>query len=143
MATAPQAKQIIAAVTAWAERTPSILGLALVGSHAREAARADSDIDLVLITRKPDAFRNSNAWVEDIDWGEAHSSVAGWRDVQYGRVWSRHFRLADGLELELSFADPSWTAVDPLDPGTRDVIAGGCQILIDRERLLEQLLGCP
>jgi hypothetical protein len=91
----------------------------------------------MLITREPPAFRNSQTWIEDIDWG---SSVAEWRDAQYGRVWSRHFRLADGSALELSFADPSWAEVDPLDAGTRDVIAGGFRILVDREHLFGHLI---
>lgn len=140
MTNAPQSERLVAILTAWTERTPSILGLALIGSHARGAARADSDIDLMLITREPYAFRNSHTWVEGIDWGAAHSSVAEWHDVQYGRVWSRHFRLVDGSELELSFVDPSWAAVDPLDAGTRDVIAGGCRILVDREHLFGHLV---
>jgi len=140
MVTALQSEQIVAVVTAWAKRSPSILGLALVGSHARGIARADSDIDLVLIAGEPHAFRNSDTWVNDIDWAAARSSIAEWRDVQYGRVWSRHFRLGDGTALELTFADRSWAALDPLDAGTRDVIAGGCRVLVDREHLFRQLL---
>ena len=139
MTSAAQLEQIVVVLTAWAERTPSILGLALIGSHARGVARADSDIDVMVLTQEPDLFLHSVAWIEDIDWGAAHSSIAGWRDVQYGRVWSRHFRLADGSALELSFAEPNWAAVDPLDAGTRDAIAGGFRVLFDREHLLRQL----
>jgi len=140
MATVSQSERMIAVLTAWAKRTPSVLALALVGSHARGTAGADSDIDLMLIAREPHAFHNSDAWVNDIDWDAAHSSLTGWDDVKYGRVWSRHFRFADGTTLELTFADPSWAALDPLDAGTRDVIAGGCRVLVDHEHLFGQLL---
>ena len=46
---------------AWAERRSDIVGVALVGSWARGAASLDSDIDLILLTPNPDAFRVSTA----------------------------------------------------------------------------------
>ena len=44
-------------VTQWAKNT-GITGLALIGSYARGEARADSDIDLILVTPQPSMFIN-------------------------------------------------------------------------------------
>jgi predicted nucleotidyltransferase len=52
------AAPIIDAIVIWATAEPTIKALALVGSHARGTARADSDIDLVLLTTHPRAFRD-------------------------------------------------------------------------------------
>ncbi len=41
--------------------------------------------------------------------------------------------------LEIGFARPAWAKVDPLDPGTRRVVADGCRILHDPDRLLSRL----
>ena len=49
MATSMSAELFIDNVCRWAEVRNDILTLAVVGSHARGEARADSDIDLVLI----------------------------------------------------------------------------------------------
>ena len=42
-------KDLLNAVTKWAEGNPGILGVALVGSYARDKAKVDSDIDLVVL----------------------------------------------------------------------------------------------
>jgi predicted nucleotidyltransferase len=55
------ADRLIEAVAAWARRRDDVLGLALVGSHARGEARIDSDIDLALLVADPDAMASSQA----------------------------------------------------------------------------------
>ncbi len=51
-------------VKAWAEAQPSIVGLALVGSYARDEARANSDVDLVLLTSRLRDSVADPAWIE-------------------------------------------------------------------------------
>jgi Nucleotidyltransferase domain len=43
-------ERLLERAVAWARRQPDIRGLALVGSWARGNARADSDVDLVVLT---------------------------------------------------------------------------------------------
>jgi hypothetical protein len=57
-------EHIIRIVLAWATAQPKIRAVALVGSHARGAARQDSDIDLVLLVRYPQGFRANTTWIE-------------------------------------------------------------------------------
>jgi hypothetical protein len=48
-----QAERILQIIVDWAKKQPTIQAVAVVGSHARGAARADSDIDLVLLATNP------------------------------------------------------------------------------------------
>jgi hypothetical protein len=69
--------------------------------------------------------------------------VAGWHDVDYGIVWSRHIQLEPTCEIEFTFCAPSWAATDPVDPGTVDVVSQGCRVLSDKAALFEKLLAIP
>jgi predicted nucleotidyltransferase len=44
-----QAERILQIIVDWAKKQPTIQAVAVVGSHARGTARAESDIDLVLL----------------------------------------------------------------------------------------------
>jgi hypothetical protein len=80
----------------------------------------------MLLALDPTWFRRDGGWLAQIDWRRVGSTVRTWRDAGYGVVWSRHVLLDDGPEIEFGSGAPSWTAVDPIDPGTRQVVAGGC-----------------
>jgi predicted nucleotidyltransferase len=131
---------ILAEITRWAAERGDLHAVALVGSWARGAARADSDIDLVFLTPDPLWFRRNDDWLNEIDWHTIGSTIAAWRDADYGLVWSRHLRLADGTEIEFGFGPLAWASVDPIDPGTFRVISDGCRILYDPQALLQNLI---
>jgi hypothetical protein len=131
---------ILRVVLAWATAQPKIRAVALVGSHARETARPDSDIDLMLLTTDPDGFRADIAWVEQIDWYTIDTHPQKWQDEDYGVAWSRRVWLgADCGQVELTFASLFWANTNPRDAGTRRVISGGCRILYDPDALLVRL----
>jgi uncharacterized protein len=131
-------EQILERITAWALARPDILGLAVVGSWARGTARPGSDIDLMLLAAEPQALRADDLWLAEIGWGEAR--VAAWRDEEYGAAWSRRVELHPPCEIEFTFGKPSWAAADPPDFGTAEVVAKGCRVLLDKARLLQNLL---
>jgi uncharacterized protein len=132
--------KIIEVVLRWARAQPTICAGALVGSHARGTARADSDIDLVALTTAPDLFRGDPEWIRAIDWSRCEASPATSQDEEYGQLWSRRIWLMpDRYELEIGFALLSWADVHPLDAGTRQVVADGCRILHDTNGLLARL----
>lgn len=132
------AEPLIAAIVAWAAARGDIAAIALVGSHARGAARADSDIDLMLLTAEPQRFRRDDTWMAAIAWPDG-VTVARWQDEDWGAAWSRRLWLAPAGEVECCFAAPSWAATAPVDPGTRAVVAGGFAIRHDPEGLLARL----
>jgi hypothetical protein len=53
IARAAEIEAIIDAVTLWAPGRPDVVGLLLVGSCARDAARPSSDVDFVLLSTRP------------------------------------------------------------------------------------------
>jgi uncharacterized protein len=135
-----RAEKIIEIVLPWARAQPTICAVALVGSHARGTAGAGSDIDFVILTTDPDFFRRNTGWIDAIGWEACGVSPASWEDEEYGKLWSRRIWLEPGHhELEMGFAPPSWADVNPLDPGTRQVVADGCRVLHDQKGLLALL----
>ena len=129
--TADKINQFLNAVTQWASNQADIQALALVGSHARNAAKATSDVDFVLITTEP------NLYLKDTRWAQQFGTVKKQQIEEYGllisiRVWYTH-----GPEVEYGITSEGWAAV-PLDEGTRRVIADGMRILFERRNILSR-----
>ncbi len=100
------------AFVSWASAQPDVHGIALVGSYARNAAREDSDIDLVLLT---DQLRT---YLEDIQWIERFGAPEKHQVEDYGKLASLRVWYQNGLEVEYGITTPDWAAL-PLDEGTR------------------------
>lgn len=124
--------RLIQDVQVWAETRPDVLGVALVGSYARQAARPDSDVDLVVVCESPSAFLENAAWI-----GAFGRPIRTGRE-DWGRVTSVRVWYAGGLEVEFGIADAAW-AEAPLDEGTRRVVQDGCIVLFDRVGVLTGL----
>jgi hypothetical protein len=138
MADIAQLDRVLSPITAWARSRSDISALAVVGSWARGTAQQGSDVDLILLTAEPAAFRYDDRWLAEIAWREAR--VSKWHDADYGTVWSRHVELEPPCAIEFAFCRLAWAATDPVDPGTASVVTGGCHVLLDKSRLLENLL---
>ena len=150
---AAKAEAFLAEAARWAGRRGDVAALALVGSWARRAARLDSDIDLVLLTERPQFFRENQDWLDEIDWDSLGLFVAGWHDAEYGDIWSRHVRLGNRRSrdllapappaipvIEFGFGRPDWASVEPLESGAARVVREGCRILFDPQGLLARLV---
>jgi uncharacterized protein len=111
----------------WAAARPDILGIALVGSHARGTAQPDSDVDVVLLCSAPEELLNGS-WVSHF--GEVESSSI----EDYGALKCRRVFYRSGLEVEFGITGGAWASV-PLDAGTRSVLAGGARVLYDPRHL--------
>ncbi|MEV5600812.1 nucleotidyltransferase domain-containing protein [Streptomyces sp. NPDC052299] len=118
----------------WAGARPDVAGLLLVGSWARDAAREDSDVDLVLLSDDPalyDAESLTDQWalgtfVTTRRWGP----ITEWRFVR-----------ESGLEVELCVGSPDWAGTSPMDPGTRRVVSDGARSLYDPRGLVAGVIG--
>jgi uncharacterized protein len=132
------APPILEIVNDWAKSQESIHGLALVGSHARNATRPDSDIDFVFLSKNPNDFRSA-AWLTGLEWSRAGAHLAKWADEEYGVVWSRRIWLKPDFELDVVFAPLSWAGVSPVDKGTERVVSDGCRVLYDPAGLFDRL----
>lgn len=129
MKTTDHIKDFITAFTSWASTQPDILAVALVGSYAREAAKEDSDIDLVVLANDP------RRYVEDTDWLKRFGSIEKQQTEDYGKVTSLRVWYVGGHEVEYGLTTSDWAQL-PLDEGTQRVIADGMRVLFEREALL-------
>jgi len=118
--------------THWAFGQPDILAVVLVGSHARNAAREDSDMDLVVITDDPQKY------LAHTDWTGTFGIVAKQQIEDYGMVTSLRVWYESGLEVEYGFTTRAWAKI-PLDEGSRQVIEDGMRILFEKVALLSLL----
>ena len=122
-------EQFLSAVVRWASAQPDIRAVALVGSHARGAAKSTSDVDLVILTTCP------RRYLEDTGWATRFGTVARQQLEDWGKVTSLRVWYQDGEEVEFGITTPDWVA-QPIDEGTRRVISGGIRVLFDREDCL-------
>lgn len=122
--------------TDWAKSRPDIRGLALVGSYARGAAREDSDVDLVILSKVPGQY------LSDLRWAARFGDIKRKELADYGKLTSVRVWYSDGLEVEYGITDESWAAL-PLDEGTREVISGGMKVLLEQGDILSRHLRQP
>jgi predicted nucleotidyltransferase len=122
------------AIRAWASACDEIDAVLLVGSWARDAARMDSDVDVVVVTESQH-FVDSESWIPGAVGGDAVLVRTG----DWGALVERRVRLRSGLDVEFGFVKPSWTSIDPIDPGTLRVVTDGCEIWYDPKHHLSNL----
>jgi predicted nucleotidyltransferase len=126
-------KDLMNTVVNWAEIRPNILGIALVGSYTRDKARVDSDVHLLFLASTPEELIDKPEWVKEF------GNVKSIKVEDWGLVTSLRVFYQDDLEVENGITTLEW-ARKPLDEGTRQVIADGMRILMDKSGLLEQAL---
>jgi predicted nucleotidyltransferase len=131
---AAEAAGVVERVARWAAGRSDVVGLLLVGSYARDAARFDSDVDLVLLTTERGVYLADDGWGAGLGLGELV------RTQRWGVITERRFRTSSGLEVEVGVGEPGWASVDPVDPGTRRVVTDGARILHDPRGALGALL---
>jgi predicted nucleotidyltransferase len=124
-----QANGFIEHFAFWASTQPEILAVALVGSHARNAAREDSDVDLVIISDDPQKY------LAHTEWAVEFGNVVKQQIEDYGKLTSLRVWYESGLEVEYGFTTRAWAQI-PLDKGSRRVIEDGMRVLFERVTLL-------
>ena len=126
---------MLAKIPGWAARRADVVAVGLAGSWARDRARPDSDVDLVVLTTDPDVYLENKAWIVEL---------GGLRVVKtraWGPMTERRFMLPSGLEVDAGIAPPSWAATGPIDSGTRTVVRDGFSVLYDPGKVLARLVG--
>ncbi|MFH8337138.1 nucleotidyltransferase family protein [Streptomyces sp. AM6-12] len=135
-------RDFIARLVRWAPTREDITGLLLVGSYARGTARCGSDVDIVLLTTDPAPYLTGAADPSGkrTDWTAELTLGAPVRTRAWGPITERRHTLAPGLEVEFGIGTPRWARTDPVDPGTRRVVADGALPLYDPSRVLAELV---
>ncbi|MFE7646031.1 nucleotidyltransferase domain-containing protein [Streptomyces phaeoluteigriseus] len=129
-----EVRAVIERVTGWAAGREDVGGVLLVGSWARGAARADSDVDLVVLTTEPGRYAHDGVLARELALGEVI------RNRAWGPVTEWRHITASGLEIEVGIGPVDWARTDPVDGGTRRVVTGGARPLHDPRGLLGALI---
>ncbi len=125
-------RSIKQAILDWCKADPSIRGLAVVGSYARNAQTADSDVDICLFVEAPALFIDNHLWA--YRFGNIQSKrIENWGAVKTVRVFYQQ-----GMEVEFNFCTLSWADI-PVDPGTQRVATDGMEVLYDPSGMLSKL----
>lgn len=110
-----------------------VVGAALCGSWAAGRPTMASDVDLIVVTHDRDELVADGGW--------ARAALPAPAELVRRRRWGPHltelrYRLGSGLEVEIGVVDAAWVSTDPVDPGTRQVVSDGVQVIYDPAHLL-------
>ena len=130
-----EVESVLERAASWAAARDDVAAVALVGSWARDAAGQDSDVDLVVLTDEPDAYTESEDWIEELAPGASLVRTEDWVAIV-----ERRLLLPSGLEVEVGFGRPSWAATARVDSGTRRVVDDGLHAVYDPRGLLAALV---
>ena len=100
MKSAEHIQDFLNAFVNWASAQEDVEGIVLVGSYARGEARDDSDIDLVLLTKKVDRY------LENVTWLERFGVVENYQIEDYGKLISIRVWYQNGVEVEYGITMP-------------------------------------
>lgn len=76
--------------------------------------------------------------VESPDFVKLFGPIARQQTEYYGACTSVRVWYDNGLEVEFGLVEPSWIAL-PLDAGTREVLADGYRVLLDKKGYFDDL----
>ncbi len=125
--------EFLAVLDQWAHANNDIRGVAIVGSYARQAQHAESDVDVTLLTGAVERYAEDTQWLKTLFPDATNLRVEHWGPVIALRFW-----LQD-LEIEFNLTPLHWSNV-PVDPGTANVVNGGLTIVKDTDGVLQRLV---
>jgi len=126
-----EVRSIIQMVSRWAAEHDDVRGVVVVGSWARDAARTDSDVDIVVLTDTPD-HADAQVWMQLL--GGQLIRLQQWGPLNEVRI-----RRPSGFEVEMGIVPLSWATTAPVDAGTYQVINDGHSIVYDPDATLGAL----
>ena len=136
---ATEVHRLVACVQALATERDDFRAVAICGSWARGDPGPASDLDVLIIAKDPKSLHCNQEWMKDLQFDDAGFRYVGHETATYGAVWSAHIDLEPHAALELTFAERCWASIDPIDPGTREVVTDAFQILVDKDSVLQRL----
>jgi aminoglycoside 6-adenylyltransferase len=124
----------------WAKRRPDVRAGVILGSWAREEMPADnmSDLDLLVIVSDPSVFLSEASWL--LTFGEPCLTFV--EPTATGNFKERRAAFKDGKDIDFSLVPVRAIEqmLEQLIPAEiADVFRRGFKILVDKDRLAEQL----
>jgi hypothetical protein len=116
----------------WAKEQDDILAVAIVGSYATGTAGPESDVDLLILVPDPRAYPLRT------DWMEHFGDIRSVQDEDWGLLAVQTCPLCQRVGSGIRVRPPASANIEPIDPGTREVVAGGLRVLFPLlQRVLE------
>jgi hypothetical protein len=119
-------------VEKWTREQDTIHALILVDSHANGGNKADSHIDLQLITTTPKLYIDNPSFVNNF------GVVVQSKIEKHGIVNSIRIWYSNGLEVEFRITTPIWIST-PLEDDTRKVLSNGYKVIIDNKNYFKKI----
>ena len=157
--TATSYEALLARISIWAKAEPNVRALTIFGSQARREDPADewSDVDLLLVATKPDAYLADAQWLNRFGkvWlshaerapvggvDEQRAVFDGALEVDFTVLSAQTLRLARfGLQIlsrmpAMAHAFPRSTRGGLI--AIADILGRGAKILVDKDRLMSRL----
>jgi predicted nucleotidyltransferase len=117
----------------WGINEPFVEAIILVGSYTRGTQKADSDIDLVIITS------NKQYYIDNTQIFSAFGLIDRSNIEFYGECTSIRIWYKNGLEVEFGMVPLTWIDL-PLDHGTERALSDGYKILVDKKRMFSPII---
>lgn len=118
----------------WAASQDNIEAVALAGSYAKGTAKPNSDVDLVIITQDPKSLLENDLWLQNF------GQIKEIKNEDWGLIQSKRVFYENSPEVEFGITTTEWAKIDPVDPGTKQVILDGIKVLYDKNNILQSLL---
>jgi uncharacterized protein len=128
-----EVEQVLAAFASWAREHEDVVAVGLVGSWARGAPRAESDVDIVVVSSAPEER------VAAGDWPAPLRAAPVVRRRRWGALVETRLGMPDGLQVEIGVVPVSWMSLSPPDAGTARVVREGLRIVHDPQQRLAAL----
>ncbi len=125
-------EKFLASLKSFAERDARIESVIIVGSYARGTNTPSSDLDLCILT--PDKPK----MVGCPDFIQIFGPFSRKQTEYYGACTSIRVWYDSGLEVEFGLVEPSWASL-PLEAGTKQVLADGYRVLVDKKGYFKNL----
>ncbi|MDD4296354.1 MAG: nucleotidyltransferase domain-containing protein [Ruminiclostridium sp.] len=117
----------------WGINEPFVEAIILVGSFARGTHKADSDIDLVILTS------NKQHYIDNTQIFSTFGLIDRSNIEFYGECTSIRIWYKNGLEVEFGMVPLTWIDL-PLDSGTERTLSDGYKILVDKKGMFMPIL---
>jgi aminoglycoside 6-adenylyltransferase len=129
--------------THWAEATPDVRGMLILGSRARTDHPADewSDLDLLVFAHNPEQFIHSSEWAVSL----APVWLTFVERTGDGKSWERRTLYKGGLDVDVALNPAEWLdgMVQGMPPDYADVVRRGVRVLVDKDGQLAQIQQMP
>jgi predicted nucleotidyltransferase len=123
--------QLVNKIVVWVKDKKDIVAVAMVGSHARNQARPDSDVDIIILSTNPQQYIEHDEWISEF--GEVEKK----ENETWGNVFTKRVFYEKG-EVEFNFSTPEWA--NPKDEAVKRIVTDGIKILYDPKDIFSELV---